>query len=191
MKSLIYLFSLFCLLNCTQKELHSESINNRKSKTQRAPLSPNDKLEAYKAWYKSANFKDISAFDRSFVSIYLEYLNMGSPQRAAQLVKLLRDQVAQIRGPLSSQWINVFDPHPALKHEDLNLDFFTQQRLLPLVKMGDPMAIELVIIFSAALEISSDKIKTFKTIIHSEYEEVFEAIQLKYADFFKLYPSSL
>lgn len=135
--------------------------------------------------------------DRIILENYLAYLESGDTKKSENVIFDLKKKASKNKKPVSPQWLSFFEGHSefCLRKTpnicEYSLSDATAEKLKPRVENGEKNAVELVLIYSAAIATDgadAEGLSEYQKIIEKKHPELIKEINLKHKSFFKKMP---
>jgi len=135
--------------------------------------------------------------ERRILQDYIKYLDNNDPKIATKITSSLKKKALSRSKPLSANWISFFEGNSQFclfSNPNIctySIESASKERLMPLISDGDKTAIELVLVYSAAVSLDgaeAESIGEYQSIIKKKHAALIEEVEVKNKDFFRKMP---
>lgn len=135
--------------------------------------------------------------EKAILENYVTYLDGGDAKILRKIVSDLKDRALKNGKPISPQWLSFFEGNSEFcLHKNPNICEYSvgsasNEKLKPRLDAGDKLAVELVLIYSAAVATDgadAEGLAEYQGIIKGKYPQLIKNIETKHKSFFKRMP---
>lgn len=135
--------------------------------------------------------------ERAILENYLAYLDGGYAKSLEKIISDLKKKALKNGKPISSQWISLFEGNSEFclfKNPNIceySVGNASSEKLKPRIEKGEKLAVELVLIYSAAVATDgadAEGLEEYQGIVKRKHPELVKKIESKHKAFFKKMP---